>query len=385
MKNKRFPKFISILCLSLILATVPFMTSCAKPVAPPAPTPTAPAPTPTAPAPTPTAPAPAPAPVKPIKLSYTYMVGQLSWGAVHAHQPWAKQVEEATKNRVELVQYPSETLVKGADTWAAVKTGVADIGWCMGAFTPGVAPLTDVITNPGLSWRSAEQSSAVLWQLYEKFPSIQKEFADFKVVLLHTCDPYFLGTSKKQVKTLEDLKGLKIRTITGPPTVMMTKLGAVPLFISTADVYMAIQKGVIDGSLLTGEMALGFRLNEVLKYYVPNVPSFTAWFYVLMNLNTWNRLPPDIQEQIMSNGRLEGSKWFGKNFFDSARIAMVEETKKAGLEMVEYYLPAEEAQRWVAVSSPIQDEWVNKTKAAGYPQAQEIFDTMLNMLKTYAQ
>ena len=73
---------------------------------------------------------------------------------------------------------------------------------------------------------SAEKGSEVLWKLYEKYPSIQKEYGPIQPLVLHTTSPNFLITSKKQVKTLDDLKGLKIRTLGGPPIEMAKALGA---------------------------------------------------------------------------------------------------------------------------------------------------------------
>ncbi len=76
-----------------------------------------------------------------------------------------------------------------------------------------MTPLSDVITLPGLPFKTAEKGSEVLWKLYEKFPSIQGEYKDVHVFQLWASHPYFLITTKKQVKTMEDMKGLKIRVV----------------------------------------------------------------------------------------------------------------------------------------------------------------------------
>ena len=65
-----------------------------------------------------------------IKLTLADQNPPTGWGPMNALQPWAKKIEEATKNRVKIEIYPSQTLVKGPDIWNATKTGVADIGWC---------------------------------------------------------------------------------------------------------------------------------------------------------------------------------------------------------------------------------------------------------------
>ena len=102
------------------------------------------------------------------------------------------------------------------------------MGWCWHGYWPDMTPLTDVITLPALPSKSAEHASEVLWRVYEKFPAIQNEFKDVHVLQLWTGDPRFLITAKKQVKTLEDIKGMKIRTPGGPPTEQIKTLGPFP-------------------------------------------------------------------------------------------------------------------------------------------------------------
>ena len=147
-----------------------------------------------------------------IKLTLADQNSPTGWGPAHALQPWIKQVEEATKGRVKIEVFPSQTLIKGIDMWKGVRTGIADMGWCVQGYWPDQTPLSDSISLPFLPIKTAEQGSEVLWKLYEKFPGIQKEYGEIQPIVLHTTSPNFLITSKKQVKTLEDLKGMKLRT-----------------------------------------------------------------------------------------------------------------------------------------------------------------------------
>ena len=122
----------------------------------------------------------------------------------------------------------------------------------------------------------------MLWKLYEKYPSIQKEYGAIQPLLLHTTSPNFLITSKKQVKTLEDLKGLKIRTLGGPPIEMAKALGAVPAVLPMPDMYQALDKGVFDGAAVPWEAVHAFRLYEVAKN-VTMVPFYASYFSLCAN------------------------------------------------------------------------------------------------------
>jgi TRAP-type C4-dicarboxylate transport system substrate-binding protein len=323
----------------------------------------------------------APSAAQEFKLSLADQNSPTSWGAVNAMQPWVKRVEEATKGRVKIDVYYSQTLTKAPEIWNAVKSGVADIGWCFHGYWPEMTPLSDVITLPFLPFDSAEKGSEVLWKLYEKFPAIQKEFAAVHPLMLWTSNPYFLITSKKQVKTMEDLKGLKIRATGGPPTEQIKALGGVPTLIPMADTYQALDKGVIDGMGAPWEPIQAFRLYEVVKYYTM-VPLSAVYFSMCMNKEKWESLPPDLKAAITSVSGLEGAKFWGRNFFDRAEQGVMQQIQSGKHEMVRYALPPEELARWrKTAGEPLWNEWVKKMEAKGYPQAREVLNATLELLK----
>ena len=222
------------------------------------------------------------APAQEIKLTFADQNSPTGWGPSHALYPWIKQVEEATKGRVKIEVFPSQTLIKGIDMWKGVSSGIADIGWCVQGYWPEQTPLSDVMSLPFLPVKTAEQGSEILWKLYEKYPSIQKEYGPIQPLVLHTTSPNFLITAKKQVKTLEDMKGLKICTLGGPPIEMAKALGAVPAVLPMPDMYQALDKGVFDGAAVPWEAIHGFRLYEVAKY-VTMVPFYASYFSVCAN------------------------------------------------------------------------------------------------------
>jgi TRAP-type transport system periplasmic protein len=315
-----------------------------------------------------------------IKLTLADQNPEMGWGPVHALQPWVKKVEEATKGRVKIDVFYAQTLAKGPDIWNAVKTGVADMGWCFHGYWADMTPLSDVITLPGLPFSAAEKGSEVLWKLYEKFPVIQREFKDVHVLQLWTSHPYFLITTKKQVKTIEDIRGMKIRVVGGPPTEQMKALGAIPTLIPMPDTYLSLDKGVIDGMGAPWEATHSFRLYEIVKYYTM-VPLSAVYFSMAVNKEKWESLPPDIQQAITSVSGLEAAKFWGRNFFDTVEEGVVERVKKGNHQMVKYVPPPQEVERWTQASEPLWKEWVKKMESRGRPEAQQILDATLELLK----
>jgi TRAP-type C4-dicarboxylate transport system substrate-binding protein len=100
------------------------------------------------------------------------------------------------------------------------------------------------------------------------------------------------------------------------------------------------------------------------------------------NKEKWASLPKDVQDAIMSVSGLEGSKFWGKNFFDTAEQAVIDQVKKGNFEMNRYVLPPEEVAKMTKIAGePLWDEWVKKMEAKGHKDARDILKATLDMLK----
>ncbi len=314
-----------------------------------------------------------------ISLRFAHQNPDTGWSSIHCVDPWLRQVEEATGGKVKIQAYYGQTLTRGRDMWDATKSGITDIGWAFHGYWPGLTPLSDVMSLPGLPFYSAEKGSEVFWKLYEQYPEIQKEFDDVKVLLLYTSEPYTLITRDKQVKTLEDLKGMKLRMTGGPPTDMTRLLGAVPMLIPMPDNYLSLQRGVIDGMASPWEAMHVFRFYEVVNYYT-EAPFPAVYFSIIMNKNKWNSLPADVQEAIMRVGGLEGSRFWGRNFFDEMKSVTLQQLVDVGHGDNVYRLPPDERERWLEIGAkPVWEAWVSDMEAKGYANTRDILNTVLEL------
>ena len=142
----------------------------------------------------------------------------------------------------------------------------------------------------------------------EKFPEIVSQMrATFSKVVKDKFDVVFLGfgywskqrlITKKPVRTLEDLKGYKIR-VHNPETLELMKLaGASPIFMAMSEVYPALQRGVIDGGVTSLEGVMGNKWYEILKY-VNDWPMGNGSYIWIANKKSWISLPADLQKLII--------------------------------------------------------------------------------------
>jgi TRAP-type transport system periplasmic protein len=313
-----------------------------------------------------------------ITLTLSDQHSEYAWGSVHALQPWVKQVERASRGQVKIQIYPNQTLSRGEDNWDAVKNGFADIGWCSHGYWPGMTPLADVISLPALPFKSAEKGSEVLWKLYEMFPTMQRQFEENHVLVLYASPPQTLITTQKRVKTLEDVRGLKIRATKGPPADQILAMGGTPMLIPMPDTYVSLQMGTIDGTGASYEAILGLRLYEVTKFYT-EVPFPADYFSIVMNKNKWDSLSQGVKEAMTSVSGLQGAQFWGRNSFDTAKEALFQ---KSGVEINFFSLPDVERDRWREIGGePVWNQWVNSMKEMGFPEAQDILMRALDMMK----
>jgi len=177
------------------------------------------------------------------------------------------------------------------------------------------------------------------------------------------------------------MKGMKIRVVGGPPTEQMKALGAIPTLIPMPDTYLSMDRGVIDGMGAPWEAIHGFRLYEIVKYYTI-VPLSAVYFSMSMNKAKWESLPKDIQQAIMSVGGLDGAKFWGKNWFDTAEGGVEELIKKGNYQMTKYTVPPDELAKWSKVAGePLWKDWVKRMEGKGRPDAQKVLDAALELLK----
>ncbi len=302
----------------------------------------------------------------------------------YGFEPWAKDVEKATKGRVKVQIFSGDTLFKTkSDAVTAVKGGVADVAFIYAwAYSPQF-DLTDVMGVPFIA-PNAEVAGRVTWSLFQKYPEMQEQWKDLKVLTIWTTDPYVFITTKKQIKVLDDFKGMRMRVTGGMATDMIKLLGGVPVLFPMPDSYLSLDRGVIDGMAAPGEAITGFRLYEIAKYYTM-VPTTCVSQQLIMNKKTWDSFPKDIQEAIMSVSGESGAIRFGGGCFDRAWGQLPQKAKEAGKEMVTYTPPKEEMNRWVEkAGKPLWETWIKKMEAAGYPNARKIQEEAIRLVNEYS-
>lgn len=308
---------------------------------------------------------------KPVKLTYSHFwpVGHL---ITESLAEWGKEVEKRTKGRVTTVMFPGGTLTPADTCYDGVVKGISTMCSSALSYTRGRFPLMEVTDLP-LGYKNALAATRLSNAVYKKFHP--KELDDVKVMFLHATGPQIFHT-RKPVRTLEDLKGMKIRT-TGLGAKIVTALGATPVAMPMGDTYDALSKGVVDGSTAPIASLEGFKWGEVVKYTTENFgTAYTTVFFVVMNKKTWNSITPENQkiiEQVNEEWIDRIGKVWDKYDLDGRNFVL-----KLGNTIIP--LSKEEDERWVAKVKPTLDDYVKDMKAKNLP-GEEVLKFSLDYLK----
>jgi TRAP-type C4-dicarboxylate transport system substrate-binding protein len=287
--------------------------------------------------------------------------------------PFAQAVEKKTGGRVKVTIFPSETLGKGKAHYDMVRTGAADMGLFFTSYHPGMFLLTDLLTLP-FTLPTAVQGSKIYAELFKK-GYFDQEYKEVKVIGTWTSDSYKIFLAKKKVMNLKDISGLKVRTPGGAMTPMLTALGAVPVSLSSSEIYTVMEKGIIEGGMLPIGSIPSFKLQEVTKYVI-DLGCGISVFAVMVNKGVWNGLPKDVQKIFEEVGD-EVTRW-GGNAYDSEATNGKEILKKAGVEV--YALAPAEEDKWKKATKGVWVKKIEDTEKSKVP-TKKFMDEFLGLMR----
>src|SRR4030042_784898 len=292
------------------------------------------------------------------KLNYSVFFPAPHKNAVLATE-WAKEIEKRTGGKVQITVFPGGTLTPADKCYDGVVKGISDIGFSVLAYTRGKFPLTEVSDLP-LGMKTGLVASKVINDYYKKFKP--KELDEVKIMYLHGHGPGILHT-KKEVKTLDDLKGMKIRC-TGMAAKIAGALGATAVAMPMGETYDALSRGVVDASMAPQEALQGWKWGESVKFTVEDWgASYSSGMFVVMNKDKWNSLPPDVQK-IIEQVNEEYIEKQGKTW-DEIDKAGRDYTIARGNKIIS--LSRDEDLRWEKAVKPLLDEYKKNMKDKGLP------------------
>lgn len=310
-------------------------------------------------------------------------VAQSPWpkgGALHEMaQTIADDINEASGGRLVVEMHAADEIVAPSELLDAVDNGTIDVVHNWDGYWTGQIPELGLFASDPmgmdeqeyLGWMQTGGGLELLQEAYDK-----KNYK-VKVLTAGAGTPSIFLHSNKPIRTIDDLKGTKIRTASEWAKIM-ERLGASVVNLSGGEVYQALERGVVDAAEFSSPAAnYPAGLHEVTKYISkPAIHQPTTTVDLLINEDRWNELPDDLKHLVkVVAENAWGTGWAELLEKDLDAMAEYQKLEEAGaIEFVEFE-EQEELKK-------IVDEF-NLEREEEYPEFKTIRDSQRKYLEKY--
>lgn len=302
-------------------------------------------------------------------MQATYTAGSVDYEAL---QRGIAQLKIMTDGRIDITLHPGGELVGYFDMLTALGEGVIDVAESYSAFFGGLDPGFSALASGFGVFAIAEPEDTITWMEYYGGRELYtKAYADYNVQFVGT----LVGApeaimSTKALRTIDDFKGLKIRTPGGLTTALFTSLGSAPVSMGGGEIYTALDTGLVDAAeWLTVRSDWDLGLHEVTDYVL--FPSFhqpPTISDISVNMDEWNKLPDDLKAIFMAFVDQTEKYYLYSGL--AASHQSLNDMIAYGLEHI--VLPPAEMSKAQALARQAAEEWRTKS-----PMAEEVISSQI--------
>lgn len=313
---------------------------------------------------------------------HTFMAPQSNvWLAMH--KPWMEKVEKESNGRIKFEGYPAMQLGgTPVQLYDQAKDGVVDIVWTLPGNTAGRFPRIEAFELPFMM-SNAEATSKAFWEYVQTVAP--DEFKDTQVLALQVHGPGVIHTVDKPVKTIADMRGLKLRAPTRQVTKLLAILGATPVGMPLPQIPDALSKGTINGCVIPWEVVPSVKVNELTKFHAEFDPAggslYTTTFVMAMNKAKYNSLAPDLKKVIDNNSGMATSAWLGK-IQQGNDVPGRKSASDRGNNI--YTVSAADAQEFRRKSRQVEVDWVEDMNKKGF-DGKKLLETARSLIEKHTK
>lgn len=278
--------------------------------------------------------------------------------------PWAEKVQAESGGKIKVELYPAMQLGgKPSDLVDQAKDGVVDLIWTLVGYTPGRFPKSEAFELPFMV-TTGEATSVAFYDFYEKH--LKSEYKDYHVLAVHTHGPGLLHSiSSKPIKSLADMKGLKLRGTSKVVNQMLEAMGASAVGMPVTAVPESLSKSVIDGTVVPWEVTPSIKIAELAPnhtQFAGKTGLYTAAFVFAMNKDSYDALSPELKKVIDANSGRELARKFGQAM-DQGDVRGKELADKAGNTTIT--LDDAETAKWKELGDKVTKNWIAEMDKKG--------------------
>lgn len=238
---------------------------------------------------------------------------------------------ELSKGKIEFQYFPSEQLGKAKDMATLAQSGVADIVDISPSYISEKFPLSSVAELPAMFKTACKGTDA--YGALVKAGGVLAE-SEFKPAGVHVLAwvayaPYKVLSTKKEVVSVKDFAGLKLRTAGGSMDLTASKLGAVSVRMAGPDILPSLQRGTLDGALAPLQSIKVFDLQTVLKHMTTDVSLGSFITVYAVSDKAWARYPQDVKDALTQAGAFASRNHC--EFVDKEESKVIADLEKSGI------------------------------------------------------
>jgi TRAP-type C4-dicarboxylate transport system substrate-binding protein len=211
------------------------------------------------------------------------------------------------------------------------------------------------------------------------------DYKETHLLAVNVHGPGVLHTKNKPVKTVVDLRGMKLRGPSRQVTKMLGYLGAIPVGMPLPAIADALSKGTIDGCVLPWEVVPSVKVQELTRFHSEfdaNVGAlYTAAFVMTMNSKRYESLPADLKKIIDNNSGVNISGWMGKTQQGNDPTGKKSATDRGN---TVYSIPASDAQEFKRKAALVEAEWMEDMSKRGL-DGRALRDTARKLIDKYSK
>jgi TRAP-type C4-dicarboxylate transport system substrate-binding protein len=210
---------------------------------------------------------------------------------------WGEKLEKASSGRLVFKHFPGSQMGPTPAMYDLARSGQTEVAWFLHGATPGRFPLTELLHLPYVVG-SAEIGTKVANDAELRSKYLDAEHKGVKVLLLLTHQPGNVHTTKKAIRSADDMKGLRIRFSSPTIREFVSKLGGTAVGVQPNEQLEQLQKGVLDGTFIDyGGAGVAFKMGGTIKYST-EMYSYVSSFGIGANRDFYAKLPADLKRLI---------------------------------------------------------------------------------------
>jgi TRAP-type transport system periplasmic protein len=296
-----------------------------------------------------------------VTLKLHHFLPPVSNGHAKMLAPWARKVEADSQGRIKIDIFPSMQLGgTPPQLFDQARDGVADIVWTLPGSTPGRFPTTEVFELPFICAEKGLTNARAAQEFANA--NLKDEVKDVKLLSYWAHDGGHIHANKP-VKTLDDLKGLKIRNPTRLAGEALKALGATSIGMPVPQVPESLAQKVIDGAVIPWEVVPAVKVQELVKFHteIKGSPTlYAASFFLAMNKAKFDSMPADLQAVMDRNSGMAFAELAGRMWDDEAvRVRAMVAARGNTISV----LADDEKAKWIKACEPVTAAWVEQMKA----------------------